>query len=261
MLTEAGKKALRRKATIDWQSILADATKYLGDVSIEEWKTRFHPVLEGVIRDQAENTGKVMLGASFDVPNLFAQQWFQDYELVFAQQINATSNEQLRQLLQAAMAEGLSIAETQRRIDALFRQWTTGDADPALLAWAIERMPAHRTEMIARTESMRGSNLGLFHIYQDWGIQRKTWLATHDARTREDHITAGRMYAEGGSPGPIPFDQPFMVGGYRMMMPHDPSAPASQSVACRCVLAPVVGQADVDAIREQAAAIAREGPS
>lgn len=259
LLTEATKKALRRKATIDWQQLGQDATLYVEGTSVEQWKAAFHPVIVGTVQDQASGVSKAMFGAKFDVPNLYAERWLEQYELQFAQQISSTSNEAIRQLLQAAQAEGWSIPETQKRLDALFEQWGRGTADPALLEWLAERYAPHRTEMIARTESLRASNFGLYSIYQGWGIQLKSWMATHDPRTRIDHLKAGEAYAEGGNPGPIPFDQPFLVGGYQMMMPHDPSAPADQTINCRCVVAPIVGDADVQRIREQAAQAAQEG--
>jgi hypothetical protein len=55
----------------------------------------------------------------------------------------------------------------------------------------------------------------------------KRWLATEDQRTRPDH-----READGQT---VPFGGMFVVGGYLMSHPHDPTAPAKEVVNCRCV--------------------------
>ena len=56
-----------------------------------------------------------------------------------------------------------------------------------------------------------------------------TWLSERDDRVRPTHITADGQR--------VPVDEPFLVGGYRMMYPTDNSLGAGpeEIVNCRCV--------------------------
>jgi phosphohistidine phosphatase SixA len=69
---------------------------------------------------------------------------------------------------------------------------------------------------------------------------RKWWLATDDGRTRPEHLEAWRRYRPGGTEGPIPVDEPFIVGGVELMFPGDPQAQgdprqvARMTILCRC---------------------------
>lgn len=61
---------------------------------------------------------------------------------------------------------------------------------------------------------------------------RKYWLATPDARTRPDHLSAWARYRPGGIVGPIDIDADFIVGGERAAYPYDPRLSARQIVNC-----------------------------
>ena len=145
----------------------------------------------------------------------------------------------MAKVFEQAQAEGWSIPQMQKAIEALFTAYL---GDRALTdeerAWFEERMPQYRLENIARTESLRSLNISSFELFREWGAPLKEWLATADERTRPAHITAGRDYGAGGNPGPIPIDEPFMVDGEKMMYPHDPSASPANFCNCRCTLAP-----------------------
>lgn len=84
----------------------------------------------------------------------------------------------------------------------------------------------------ARTAVTAAENAGRQMVYeeaQDMGISiQKEWMATNDARTRPAHGAADGQRAD--------VDQPFIVGGYRMMHPGDGSlgAPARLIYNCRC---------------------------
>ncbi|MER7740038.1 phage minor head protein [Streptomyces sp. NPDC096538] len=89
-----------------------------------------------------------------------------------------------------------------------------------------------REERIARTEAGRAWNYAVLGAARDaTGADRplvKQWVTRRDTRVREDHAVAN---------GQIQLlDEDFTVGGGQMAAPHDPDAPASQTVNCRCVL-------------------------
>ncbi|MYR59608.1 hypothetical protein GTY54_26355, partial [Streptomyces sp. SID625] len=89
-----------------------------------------------------------------------------------------------------------------------------------------------REEGIARTEAGRAWNTATLGAARDaTGQDRplvKQWVTRGDTRVRHDHREVN---------GTIRLlDEQFTVGSSEMDAPHDPSAPASQVVNCRCVL-------------------------
>lgn len=118
------------------------------------------------------------------------------------------------------------------------RQRARNEADQARTAMS-ERGHAWeaRAQSIARTETMTAVNGGTLSGMQaragTFGIPlRKRWLATHDDRTREDHMAADGQEQ--------PLDHPFVVGGAQMQHPGDPGAPADQVIQCRCTIMEVL---------------------
>lgn len=89
-------------------------------------------------------------------------------------------------------------------------------------------MSAARARTIARTESVAASNGGVYAGWSNAGIEGKTWLATHDARTRIDHIALDGVT--------IPMDADWLVGGSPARYPGDARLPASQRANCRCTI-------------------------
>lgn len=92
---------------------------------------------------------------------------------------------------------------------------------------------ASRAETIARTEVVGANNQGSLAT---WGAvaeasgatATKSWLATEDNVTREDHADA-----DGQEVG---INEMFDVGGEAMNGPGDPDADAGQVINCRCTL-------------------------
>jgi hypothetical protein len=94
----------------------------------------------------------------------------------------------------------------------------------------------YRAETIARTESINALRSGQAEAIRqavDTGeleqeFATKVWDSSGDARTRFTHAMADGQE--------VPIDQPFTVGGYRLMNPGDSSlgAPAGETIQCRC---------------------------
>lgn len=85
-----------------------------------------------------------------------------------------------------------------------------------------------RATLIARTESTGAYNAGALVALGDEGARCKEWLATSDQRTRPNHAAVNGTV--------IPVAEPFIVGGAELMMPGDPTGPASEVCNCRCAL-------------------------
>jgi HK97 family phage portal protein len=229
LLNEAKEKSLELKMSIDWVKYWIDVAAYIREHANGNWRKVFTPLLQGTITDQARHWASV-LGTAFDVENLFASKWFEEYTLTFAQKILETHEEQLSSLLQQAQRQGWSIDTMKNRMGDVFQQWAKGDLSPETFQWLEARLPAYRREMIARTESMRASNAGSVQLYKEYGAHEVEWLATMDNRVRDSHAAANgqrRMVGE-----------PFSVNGYSMLQPGDSSmgAPASEIVNCRCTV-------------------------
>lgn len=226
-----------RKASVNWESVEQDWKTYIAND--DQWRYTFYPLLRGLMEEQGQQWATT-LGLQFDLRNLDAENWFQNYTLTFAQPINETTSKTLHDLIAQAMAEGWSIQSMQNQMALVFQQWMLGNLDSADFAWYAERMPDYRRELIARVETMRASNAGSFHLFDTWDVTLKEWASTNDSRTRDTHRAAGSAYRQGGSIGPIPMGDPFTVGDSQMMYPLDTSmgAALSEIMDCRCTVLP-----------------------
>lgn len=94
------------------------------------------------------------------------------------------------------------------------------------------------TIRIARTETTRIENSARQSI-GDEGVRLgfkmwKRWVATGDARTRDEHLSADGQE--------VPNDEPFEIGGEQLMFPGDESLGASpeNTINCRCTMVPFI---------------------
>ena len=251
ILNRAHKESLRRKQTIEWHTVEREWSAYLQEAG-DEWREAFAPIVRGLVTRQAESLN-TDFGFAFNVHNLFAEQWFDDYTLHFAETIADTTGLGLNLALQRGMEEGWSIHEMQGHIGDLFRQWTDGDVSPDELAWLEARLPGYRAEMIARTETIRASARGSEALYSHWGVKTKEWLCTEDDRTcpfclamMEQTRGLGRSFFGKGE------RMDLMVGESWQTLIFDYEAIDGPPLhpSCRCVLLPVVVDLEVPAAEE-----------
>ncbi len=229
--------ALKRKATIAWANILLGWEQYLR-MAGGRWREAFIPLFQSLILEQGIEWND-QFGMVFDVRNLFGEVWFAEYPLEFSVPILDTTSNTLHELIAKAQAEGWSIPDMERGLDATFNKWIADESFPEEdRQFVTDRMPVFRREMIARTETIRASNAGSQALFIDWGMEQKEWLATPDNRTRPAHLAAWGQFSEGGTPGPIAIDTPFIVGGEPLMFPGDPNGSPGNVINCRCVSLP-----------------------
>jgi len=205
--------ALTQKATIKWTNVKKDISKYLEKESVDTWRHTFVPLVKGTVTSAGKEWG-TQLGVQFDVRNLEAESWFQDYTLTFAKPISKTTEDAMHSIIGKGMMDGLSNQEVQNAIKKYF-----GSTD-------------YRAEMIARTETIRAYNAGSQKIFSDWGLEEKEWSSAHDDRTRETHLAADGQV--------VKVNKSFTVGGYKMDFPGDAShgAPPDEFINCRCSVLP-----------------------
>ena len=234
LLTEAKGKSLARKATVDWQDYLLSVNDYLTAAGDKSWRDAFLPLIRGVIGARGEQLN-ADFGMEFDVRNLYAEEWFDEYVLKFAQPIMTTTADDISRLMQTAQEEGWSIPDANKALDALFDQYVNGGGlSEDARQWFADRMPAYRKELISRVETMRASNAGSNALYKDWGVKQSEWLSTMDDRTRDTHMEANGQVVNMG--------EFFSVGGYDMEYPLDMEhgAPIGEAANCRCTVLPVI---------------------
>jgi HK97 family phage portal protein len=246
IVNEAKQKALERKQSINWTQIALDWDAYWRDGAPKNWREAFFAVIRGTMTDTAEELN-AEFGFTFDVENIAAREWFAEYVLVFSQEPIQTTADNLKLIIDQGIENGWTIDELRKQIGANFDRYLIEGFEPNLseqeLQWFIDRRPAYRRENIARTETLHATNAGAFETYKAWGVvDLKEWLDSRDNRVRPTHTAAGAQYGLGGNPGPIPIDDPFIIGGQPMMYPLDGSlgASASEICQCRCSVSPVI---------------------
>jgi hypothetical protein len=154
--------SLRRKQTVNWKAVERDWDTYFEQFAGEEWREEFMSVIEGVILDQGEKLN-FEFGMDFSVRSLFAEQWFDEYVLQFAQPINDTTKRDVSQMLQQAQANGWSIDQMSKQLKLSFDQYLKGNQVDCAQTdltdterWFCERSPRFRRDAIARTETLAG---------------------------------------------------------------------------------------------------------
>ncbi len=66
----------------------------------------------------------------------------------------------------------------------------------------------------------------------------KVWVSTIDKRTRPTHRMADKQR--------VGIFEPFIVGGFPLRFPGDPSGPPQETINCRCSLIDVVAGQDIN---------------
>lgn len=233
--------AYARKQTVDFAEVGIAWEQYFEEAG-DDWRETFLPAIEGLIIAQGEEINAV-LGGEFDVRNLFAEDWYDDYVMTFADEVVASTKETLNPILQQAMREGWSIPTMTERLESVFQQWQEGNLTPEAFDWLEERMPQHRREMIARTETIRASSKGSEALYRNYGIEQKEWWATKDDRVcpwcmemHEELLVIGDNFFEQGD-----LMQTEDEGNIRQMrLDYESVSGPPLHPNCRCVLLPVV---------------------
>jgi len=238
LLSAAKQKAQQEKATVNWSTYEEEVRDYLNQAGAL-WRKTFLPLVKGIVADQGREWA-ALLGMQFDIRNLEAEAWFESYLFDFwKDDIGLTTRKDIGDVLQTAQREGWSVPNMQKALGQLFDAYikneridcTVDDLQP-WERWFCERQPAHRTELIARTETMKSYNASSQKLFSDWGVQQKEWLTTLDGRERDSHREVNGKV--------LPIQDAFMVGGQRMMYPGDPNGGVAEVANCRCTLLPVI---------------------
>lgn len=127
----------------------------------------------------------------------------------FSAEITDTTYDRLIEELRVGLQNEEGIAGLSSRVETVFNQATD-----------------FRSRTIARTETLRATNSAFQEAYKQADIEGKEWVAVEDARLRPSHSAANRQV--------VKINKRFSVGSSKMRFPGDPSAPANETINCRC---------------------------
>ena len=106
------------------------------------------------------------LDVVFDIDNPGIQEWLAGYTPEFSSQLEAVNVAKLRAGLSEGIKAGESIRELAKRVNETYANWNR-----------------YRSEMIARSETIRASNAAAKETYRQSGVVKKIiWLANLDDR-------------------------------------------------------------------------------
>ena len=118
-----------------------------------------------------------------------------------------------KKAIQAQMMQGIIQGESIPQISKRLRNVTDMDKTSAV-----------RNARTMATEAENAGRLASMEEAEEMGLEyEKTWMSTHDERTRESHVL---MDGE-----TVPLDEPFSNG---LMYPADPSGAPEEVYNCRC---------------------------
>lgn len=150
--------------------------------------------------------------------DMVMQQWIATVGARKIVQISNTTINDVRRVVEKGIENGLSERDLAKEIRKV---------SPVLAG--------NRAQSIARTETGAASANAAQATAQASGVElEREWVASSGERTRKSHDDADGQV--------VPMDQPFIVGGYELMMPCDPKGPAHLTINCRCAVAYIVKQ-------------------
>ena len=209
-LVETSRRVLRGSGPPDLDAIWAQAPA---------WHTAVEHVVQGAVKDAMRSGYTALMGDDYP--------W--DQRVFVATYLGQVTNRMVRtsedtyDLVAGQVAEAVNLGEGIPQI--------RDRVDQVLSTTATERWP-NRATVVARTEAIGALNAGRNDAFQAYAEDEpdeeleKVWLATSDSRTRKTH-----QIADGQR---VPLDQPFIVGGFPLMFPGDPSGPPQEVIQCRC---------------------------
>lgn len=151
------------------------------------------------------------IAIAWDVYNGMIDKWLDGYMIDLADEVEVESLERLKRALQDGWKAGESISDLVKKVDSVFDDFSR-----------------YRSEMIARTESIRASAQASLLTYEASGVvDRSMWIATPTDRTCDICAGLDGKIAKLGEP--FPFDDTY---GDATGPPAHPN--------CRCCLVPVL---------------------
>lgn len=151
-----------QRRDLAWSDIESAMFKFLEGDSQEAWVSAFKPLMSDLLLEQGENIADKW-GLIWDATSADARKFLESYTLRFADTLQATTKDTLRDLLSQGQADGWSISKLTDELKAVYDGWDKS-----------------RAEMIARTETIRSSNAGAEVAFAGAGVDQKEWFTAED---------------------------------------------------------------------------------
>jgi len=90
----------------------------------------------------------------------------------------------------------------------------------------------YRSDRIARTEVVGGSNRGARDGYKEAGVEKKSWLSARDPAVRPSHLAAEEQYTR----EPIGIDESFVLESGASCLEPGNTGQADEDINCRCAI-------------------------
>jgi len=190
----------------------------------DEWGKIFKEACAVAITGAVKKAGEAAMaevdsGISFDISNPLVEKFIeQRLDTYLGKKVQETTLNALKAQLTEAYDQGEGIPQIMERVSKVY-----------------DDAKGYRAETIARTEIISSSNMGALQAYKQAGVEKKTWIAALDERTRPTHRKAHEEYGN----NPIPVDKNFKVGRGSGPCPGAIGIP-EEDVLCRCSIAPVI---------------------
>lgn len=182
-----------------------------------------------------------------------AMDWLDQHKIKFAQEVNQTTHDAIIKSLKESLSEGKGnnpagnklvsdvpnhfnqskVKEKEKKLEAL-----TDPEKYNVVYQAVEQQQCfefYRARRIARTETISAMNAATLEGWrQSEVIGGKEWVCACDKVSREWHKNADGQQ--------VPLEEPFIVGGEKLMHPGDSSmgASAKNVIHCRCTMKSVL---------------------
>lgn len=215
-----GRALARRRAAVNERALAATVTAGADDFDEAAWDTdiadEVMPAVEGMLADLNRHALVPFDLTPEQIAHVLGAIDVESQVEAFIRLITGIGPQTAARIngtLALGVAHGESIPELAARVDSVFQ------------------MAMRRAVTIARTETNRAANAGTNAAGEAINAElplTKTWLATEDDRTRDDHAEADGQT--------VAFDEMFVVGGEEAEYPCDPNLSAEQSVNCRCTV-------------------------
>ncbi len=203
----------RRMITLVVAAFSPDDVRPHFRTQMERLLRRLYMITAVASRDQMYTQLNQLQGKNaIDIFELAAIAWIERHVAEKVTTLEESFFGSVRDVVEEAFTEGLSEADTARRIRNKvgrdFSQW--------------------KAARIARTEAAAASNMGTHEAARSADVETvKEWFSAEDSRVRPDHAAVHGQIRE--------MEEPFNVVDSSLMYPGDPSGPPGQIINCRCV--------------------------
>lgn len=174
-----------------------------------------HEAMDPIIRRYLEKAAadsftEIAIEGSFDLHNPLVQEVFDKFHNRITGISDHTYSE-VKRIIQRVYDDGSPLSEAVSELRDLYAGFSKV-----------------RAKRIAQTEITGATNGGNLLGYKQAGAEKKKWICAFVPDSRGTHRRAHGTE--------IPIHDDFIVGGYPMECPGDPSAPAREVVNCYCTL-------------------------